>query len=370
MVTPEGPKVPSGATQRFTCLLRREDGSVIQSFYPVWALSADTGELEVRADGSCVYHAPSTSTPTQITLAASVGDQDEGLWLFGSSVVTVGAVDERDRIVFHSDRDGNDEVYVMEADGSDEHNLTQNAGQDENPAWSPDKSRIAFQSDRNGDLDIYVMDANGSNVQRLTDDPGSDRTPSWSPDGDELAFISNRGGNYAVYTMRDDGTQQTPLTAPAADSDDWKPRFAPDGQLVAFYRRQFNDAGHTSELDREIWAINPDGTGEQQLTDSTDAMNYSPSWSKDGFWIAFASDRTGDWDIWLMRPDGTGQVNITKSPSTSDVGCAWSPDSSRLAYASRAGDEPTHIWAMNADGSYPVQLTDSAGFDVFPDWSN
>ena len=75
------------------------------------------------------------------------------------------------RLAFESLRDGNHEIYVMNADGSDQTNLTKNPASDRSPAWSLDGKRIAFDSDRDGDDEIYVMNADGSDVTRLTDNP-------------------------------------------------------------------------------------------------------------------------------------------------------------------------------------------------------
>jgi dipeptidyl aminopeptidase/acylaminoacyl peptidase len=58
------------------------------------------------------------------------------------------------RIAYTSRRDGNDEIYVMNADGSDRTNLSNNPAQDDLAAWSPDGSRIAFTSDRDGNWEI------------------------------------------------------------------------------------------------------------------------------------------------------------------------------------------------------------------------
>ena len=120
------------------------------------------------------------------------------------------------QIIFRSNRDGNDEIYVMAADGSEQRNLTHHPASDADPAWSPDGTRIAFVSDRDGDGEIYVMDADGSNPTRLTDSPRKDTHPAWSPDGQWIAFYSNREGdlglNFEIYVMRADGSGQTRLT--------------------------------------------------------------------------------------------------------------------------------------------------------------
>ena len=84
------------------------------------------------------------------------------------------------KIAFDSDRDGNAEIYVMDADGSNPVRLTSNATSDRLPAWAPDGSKIAFDSDRDGNREIYVMDADGSNQVRLTSNATPDRRPAWS----------------------------------------------------------------------------------------------------------------------------------------------------------------------------------------------
>ena len=83
------------------------------------------------------------------------------------------------KIAFTTDRDGNEEIYVMDADGSNPTRLTNNSADDGQPAWSPDGSQIAFGSFRDGNPEIYVMDADGSNQTNLTNNPASDRTPAW-----------------------------------------------------------------------------------------------------------------------------------------------------------------------------------------------
>ena len=141
------------------------------------------------------------------------------------------------KIAFVSERDGNEEIYVMNADGSGQTRLTNAPAADWYPRWSPDGRHLAFSSNlRVGSEAIYVMNADGSRLSRLTTAPGWwssdlrwDRDPSWSSDGRHLAFSSTRDGNAEIYVMNADGSGQTRLTnAPAADSDpSWSPGSVP-----------------------------------------------------------------------------------------------------------------------------------------------
>src|SRR6185503_8037374 len=102
---------------------------------------------------------------------------------------------------FTSYRNGNAEIYLMNADGSNPIRLTNNAGVDDDPAWSPDGSRIAFWSSRNGNSEIYVMNVDGTNQTRLTTNASTDIQPAFSPDGGKIVFTSNRAHalNFDIY---------------------------------------------------------------------------------------------------------------------------------------------------------------------------
>ncbi|MGD2252316.1 MAG: hypothetical protein PVF70_05300 [Anaerolineales bacterium] len=80
------------------------------------------------------------------------------------------------------------------------------------PAWSPDGTQVAFHSNRDGNMEIYVMDANLSGLTRLTNNEANDMFPTWSPDGSEIAFHSDRDGDVEIYVMSADGTNQKQLT--------------------------------------------------------------------------------------------------------------------------------------------------------------
>jgi len=92
------------------------------------------------------------------------------------------------KIAFASQRDGNWEIYAMNADGTNSIRLTQHSADDMYPSWSPDGRKIAFASMRDGNWEIYVINANGTNLTNLTKHPSYDTNPSWSPRGTKIAF--------------------------------------------------------------------------------------------------------------------------------------------------------------------------------------
>jgi len=79
-------------------------------------------------------------------------------------------------------------------------------GEQETTPPSPAQDKIAFNSFREGNLEIYMMDADGSNQTNLANNPASDSSPSWSPDGSKIAFISMHDGNSEIYVMDADGS--------------------------------------------------------------------------------------------------------------------------------------------------------------------
>ena len=109
------------------------------------------------------------------------------------------------KLVFSSQRDGNPEIYVINADGTGLQRLTKNRAIDTKPSWSPDGSMIVFSSDRKRN-EIYIMNADGRDVTQLTKNSFADTGPAWSPNGTRIVFTSNRDGNLEIYSMNSDST--------------------------------------------------------------------------------------------------------------------------------------------------------------------
>jgi len=213
------------------------------------------------------------------------------------------------RLAFLSTRENNGQIYVMNADGSQQTRLTDSRITLSPPTWSPDGTHLAFTSYAAGQGDdIYAMaitdrmDAEGQGAIRLTDDPGSDRDPTWSPDGTRLAFITDRDGYAQVYVMNADGSEQTPLADMPGSV--YGVRWSPDGKRLLFV------------FDNAVHVMNADGSNVRRVTGEVDFIGRS-AWSPDGAHIIFPQDG----DFYLVKADGSGMVRLTDG-----LGGATHPD--------------------------------------------
>ena len=271
----------------------------------------------------------------------------EELWLRNALALNTG------QIVFTSMRDGNTEIYVMDADGGNQENLTNHPAHDGEPDWSPDGTKIAFVSNRNGGfIQIYVMDADGKNPIRLTNTVKDDY-PSWSPDGTKIAFSSSPDGEMIVHiaVMDADGRNRVKLEDHAT-----QPSWSPDGQRIAFV--SFRDGR------REIYVMgigaDKRGRKRKRLTHDLRAKGR-PSWSPDGgrivYWGA-DEGKFGFFQIYVIGADGRNRKRLTHNRENNWLP-AWSADGRTIAYVS-AGDGRLigTIHLMTADGKYPKQRSD------------
>ncbi|HKY28914.1 MAG TPA: DPP IV N-terminal domain-containing protein [Pyrinomonadaceae bacterium] len=260
-------------------------------------------------------------------------------------------------IAFHSNRDGNNEVYMMNPDGSDQARLTFESRNDQRPDVSPNGIRIVFASNRiigdtnpTGDFEIFVMNSDGSDVTQLTLNGTEDSWPRWSPNGQWIAFHSNVDGNFEIYVIRPDGTDLTRVTDYAGL--DQFPEWSPNGKQLAIRR------------DTDLYLIDLDGSNPIQLTAAA-LINQMASWAPDGKKLAFLSTREGYPSVFVMDTDGSNPVNLTPKPADvpasawSSRAPGWSRNGQSIYFTARRPEVSVseNIFMMNADGSGVTQLT-------------
>jgi TolB protein len=134
------------------------------------------------------------------------------------------------RIFLTSNREGDSEMYSMNAEGSGVRRLTRTPGWDGFGSLSPDGNKLLYgsQDRRVGNPEIYVMNPDGTGKRRLTRNPAFDCCPAWSPDGRKILFTSNRDGNDEVYVMKADGSGQRSLS-PSPSTKEFSGFWSPDG---------------------------------------------------------------------------------------------------------------------------------------------
>ena len=250
------------------------------------------------------------------------------------------------KIAFASNSfDGTTRVGVMNANGSGVTQLTfvgSNPGNEiDSPyGWSPDGSKIIFRSFRDGNFEIYVMNADGSNQTRLINNAAVDTGGTFSPDGSKIVFTSNRDGDNEIFVMNADGSGIVQLTNNTfSDTVDFS-AWSPDGTKILFASNRDGNS--------EIYVMNSDGTGQTRLT--TDAgADIQPAWSPDGTKILFTSNRDGDNDFYTMNANGSGVTSLLSNTENGEADATWLPvvaAGSTLAYTvkvTNAGPSSTDV---------------------------
>jgi Tol biopolymer transport system component len=177
------------------------------------------------------------------------------------------------------------------------------------PELSPDGKKIVFESDRLGFWDIWICDADGTNCGQVTSLHGTAGRPRWSPDGRSLAF-----------------------------------EFHPKQQS-------------------EIYVVEVPGGTPRLLPTIPGADNLSPSWSRDGKWLYFASKRGMEpFQIWRMSLQGGSPIQLTKNGGISPV---ESPDGRFLYYSKY---EHGGVWRMPLGGGEESEVLKDVEGESWPNW--
>jgi TolB protein len=290
------------------------------------------------------------------------------------------------KIAFISRRDGNAELYIMNADGTGVARLTQTAADEDWPAWSPDGTRLAYASGG----DIWLIKFDGQGARQLTAGPEVDSRPTWREDGRLIAF--QRGSN-EIRTMNPEGWYQQRLTTGK------HPAYSPSGGVLAFVKD--NDLctmpaaggavtvirraeGHACQnpawspggtqlvYDREgsglgIERCNADGTNHTVVRNT--AWGAHPSWAPDGSRLAYEvyGSVSSAFQVHTVQLDGSDSKDLGegRSPDWS-VGSMPTPITATGKIAFSTGGD---IYAMNPDGTGVTQLTLARNYEYGPKWS-
>ncbi len=258
-------------------------------------------------------------------------------------------------IVFVSDRDGNDEIYIMNSDGSDLQRLTNNTSNDVMPKFSPDGKQITFLSDRIGPYEIFIMNSDGSAVRQVTHSISLVHFPSFSSDGSKLIFNSIQEGKRILMILNlTDGKKTRYLSS---RYNVYHPAWSPLGDKIAF--------DMVEDENQDIYVANTNGGGFMRLTENA-TEDFYPAWSPDGKYIAYIAGRNRNLDICVMKADGSGKRYLT-SHQALDEFPSWGPAGKHIVFESRRTGKK-QIFIVSSDGTGLRQITEGDYNNSSPDW--
>jgi Tol biopolymer transport system component len=208
---------------------------------------------------------------------------------------------------------------------------------------------------------IHIVDTGTGESRLLARNVWYPRDLRWSPDGRQIAFCTPGAGG-KLWVVRGDATEAKEF-ANRCGSAVW----SPDGSKIAF-------AAPFDMAQSDIFAINRDGTGSVNLTNSVDEFNVEPSWSSDGQQLVFRrgapnGDASQAGDLYLVGADGSDLIQLTNDGLT-ESGPQWSPRDDVILYAAAPkgalmGPE-TRVYLIDLDRKEPRNLRDRS---MLPRWS-
>jgi len=214
---------------------------------------------------------------------------------------------------------GQRELFDIPAGGGTPVRLTDNDAIDWNPVWSADGKKIYFLSDRGGTMNVWTMTASGGTPSPITVPALNCTWLTVSPDGKRLLYLSTelRGNIYRNALDPETVTLRGPAIPVTEGSKEFKHlNVSPDGGSLSF---------SIVGVREDIGVMGADGTGFRKLTNDV-AKDRGPRWSPDGKKIAFYSTRSGTYQIWLVNPDGSGFQQVTDDPRGVIYFPVWAAD--------------------------------------------
>jgi Tol biopolymer transport system component len=253
------------------------------------------------------------------------------------------------------------DIWTISAQGGEPVAVTNDAFVDFNPVWSADGKHLYFVSSRNGTMTLWriAIDETSGKVEGEPEIISTSLSPlqhiSFSSDGKHLAFV-HVSTKQNIEKINFDPASEKLVGQPVAithfSSEVASPAISPNGEILAF---------HSIGESRDILTLRLNSTVPNSVTEDK-ANDLLPVWSPDGKRLAFYSNRSGMYQIWTINPDGSGAQQLTQVAALGAVIPVWSPDGSLMAYSIFGGK--TYIMDLRKRWDEQTPVATPSGLDI------
>lgn len=225
-----------------------------------------------------------------------------------------------------------DDIWIFDFDSKEVINVTNNPAQDIVPMWIGDE--IFFLSDRDRTMNLFVYNTKTKNIEKVTNYTDYDiKFPSF----DQNTIVFEKGGYLYAFDVKTRTTRKINITI--ADDQNYSRSamvdasnritnadLSPNGERVVLSARG------------DIFTLPSEKGITYNLTATSDAHERVATWSPDGKWIAYLSDKTGEYEIYIQPQDGSSPATqVTSGINNYIFGIEWSPDSKKILFSDRLG---------------------------------
>jgi tricorn protease len=223
------------------------------------------------------------------------------------------------------------------------------------PMWHGDA--VYFISDRDGVMNLYRTDLATKKTAQLTHYKEYDI--KW-PSAGAGAIVYENGGLLYAYDLKTNEARNIPVTV-ASDEVAARAEFKNLGAAVRWFDISPAGARGLVEARGEVFTLPAEHGSPRNISATPGAHELNPVWSPDGRWIAYFSDRTGEYELYIQPQMGGDPVRVTRNGGETRYlyNPAWSPDSKKIAYS----DKKLRLWVVDIDSKQPV-LIDSAEYNT------
>ncbi len=237
------------------------------------------------------------------------------------------------------------QVWIARLSDTSVVRIARHGANETDPMWVGES--VYFLSDRDGPTTLFAYDTKSGAVKRLIDNTGFDITSASAGPG---GIIYSQFGELHIYDFATGATHSVRVSV-AGDLPQLRPYYKRVGKDVVHGGISPNGVRALFQAHGDILTVPVEHGSIVNLTHSPGAMDRDPAWSPNGRWIAYFSDRAGEYDLYVRRQDGTGAVR--RVPLGQDAAfyyhLTWAPDSKRVVFS----DQKLNLWYVDLAQAQP-----------------